>query len=380
MGTPEPLPDCSRAARAQPREGARASAVRRMVASAGAALALLVPTSCGSDPGSDGRPVVVATTAMVGDVATALGAGHFGVTTLLGSGVDPHLYRPNRDDVARLLGADLVLTNGLHLEGRMGDTLGELATAQRRVVAFAELLLGEADPSLAPLSDPGAPGAAHDPHVWMDPLRWAHAAKALAPALVAALPEWRRETAGREVLEVALPSFVATAEALTEFARVAFATIPPKQRVLVTAHDAFRYLGDRFGLEVIGLQGLSTESEAGVRRIEELVDLLVTRRVPAVFVETSVPDRAVKALVEGARARGLEVAIGGELYSDAMGAPGTPEGTYVGMFAHNVATITRGLGGHVPGGSFEIWRSVAGGTRGEALAEDAPGPAEGGRR
>lgn len=318
------------------------------------------------DPTTDRK--VVATTAMVGDVVASLAGRHFAVETLLASGVDPHLYRPNRDDVARLMRADLVVSNGLHLEGRMGETFAGLATDTRRVVAFAELLLDEDDPTLALLGDPeaagpdGADASAHsafDPHAWMDPLRWARAAERLAPTLIELAPADRRDEVRGDVLELTLPNFQATAEALVAFGNVCFTSIPKKQRVLVTAHDAFRYLGERFDLEVLGLQGISTESEAGMRRIEELVDLLVLRRIPAVFVESSVSDRAVKALVEGARARGHEVVIGGELYSDAMGKPGTYEGTYVGMIAHNITTITRGLGGRVPGGSFEIWRAVA---------------------
>jgi len=332
------------------------------------ALALLAGCAPASD--APAGPRVIATTAMVGDVVATLCGEHLAVETLLGSGVDPHLYRPNRDDVARLMGADLVVASGLHLEGRMGDTLAGLATDTRRVVAFAELLLGETEASLALLGDPDAAAAdptgtkdpahlAYDPHAWMDPLRWARAAELLAPTLVELAPAERRDAVRRDILDSTLPSFRATAAALVAFGDACFATIPKKQLVLVTAHDAFRYLGARFGLEVLGLQGLSTESEAGMRRIEELVDLLVERRIPAVFVESSVPDRAVKALVEGALARGHEVVIGGELFSDAMGKPGTVEGTYVGMIAHNITTITRGLGGRVPGGSFEIWRSVA---------------------
>jgi manganese/zinc/iron transport system substrate-binding protein len=347
----------------------RATALGRGLAPwcAAALLAACSPSSEGAgrteDPTTDRR--VITTTAMVGDVVASLAGDHFAVETLLGSGVDPHLYRPNRDDVARLMRADLVVSSGLHLEGRMGETLAGLASDTRRVVAFAELLLDERDPELALLGDPeatageGAPHTAYDPHAWMDPLRWARAAELLAPTLVELAPAEHRDEVRRDVLESTLPRFRASADALVAFGNVCFASIPKKQRVLVTAHDAFRYLGERFGLEVLGLQGLSTESEAGMRRIEELVDLLVQRRIPAVFVESSVPDRAVKALVEGARARGHVVDIGGELHSDAMGEPGTYEGTYVGMIAHNITTITRGLGGRVPGGSFEIWRSVA---------------------
>lgn len=351
---------------------------RRGLGLRGLACGVLALTGCGPDAPPDLRPRVVATTAMIGDVVGVLAGDVLAVETLLGPGVDPHLYRPNRDDVAQLLGAALVVHNGLHLEGRMGETLAGLPdpSGARRVVAFAELLQGEG-PELGLLGDPAANGAL-DPHAWMDPLRWGRAAERLAPELVALVPEPTRAAARDVVLDGNLPRFLESCERLVEFGDVCFATIPERSRVLVTAHDAFRYLGARFGLEVIGLQGISTESEAGVRRIEELVDLLVERKVPAVFVESSVPDRAVRSLVEGALAQGHAVAIGGELYSDAMGATGSREATYVGMLAHNITTITRGLGGRVPGGSFEIWRSVRQGRADvdawDDLRPDAPRP------
>lgn len=325
------------------------------------AVGALLVAACGQAAQPDPRPRVVTTTAMIGDVVRHLAGEHLAVASLFGSGVDPHLYRANRDDVARLMRADLVLYNGLHLEGRMGDTLAGLADGTRRVLAYAEPLALETDPGYALLGDPAqgdrALGAsnssAHDPHVWLDPMRWARAAEALAPRLAELVP-----AASHDIVDIALPGFVASANALVDFGHACFASIPVERRVLVTAHDAFRYLGQRFNLEVVGLQGISTESEAGVRRIEEVVDLLVQRRIPAVFVESSVPDRAVRSLLEGAGARGHAVTIGGELYSDAMGKAGTREGTYVGMVAHDIETITLGLGGRVPGGSFEIWRSV----------------------
>ncbi len=326
------------------------------------ALLWTAATGCGSEaPPPAGPPRVAATTAMIGDVVTVLGAGQLEVRTLMGPGVDPHLYRPTREDMAVLLDAGLVLHNGLHLEGRMGEALAGLAGPGRRVAAFAELL-GNEPPSgssggLGLFADPEAEGA-FDPHAWMDPLRWARAAELVAPLLAELAPEARRAAFQRELLDTAVPSFRATAEALVDFGALCFGSVPQERRVLVTAHDAFRYFGERFGLEVHGLQGLSTESEAGLKRVEDLVELLVRRRIPAVFAESSVPSRAVEALIEGARARGHEVALGGELFADAMGAPGTPEGTYIGMLAHNIVVITRALGGSVPGGDFETWRAV----------------------
>jgi manganese/zinc/iron transport system substrate-binding protein len=142
-------------------------------------------------------------------------------------------------------------------------------------------------------------------------------------------------------------------EALDAYARQVLGSIPEGQRVLVTAHDAFNYMARAYGLEVRGVQGISTESEAGVKDIEDLVGFLVERRIPAVFVETSVSDKNVRALVEGARARGHQVVVGGQLFSDAMGTAGTYEGTYIGMIDHNVTTITRALGGEAPEHGFQ---------------------------
>lgn len=277
------------------------------------------------------RPLVVATTAMVADLARGVGGGALAVESLMGEGVDPHLYRPTRADIARLLRADLVLANGLRLEGRMTEVL-ERASTGRPVVAVAEAL-----PRAALRRHPDYPDAA-DPHVWMDPVLWADCAAPVAAAVARLGPDPAPGLAALRARHAEVAAYAARA----------FAPIPAAARLLVTAHDAFAYFGARFGLEVASIQGLSTEAEASLARIEALVAQIAERRVGAVFPETSVPDRAVRALIEGAGARGQRVALGGALFSDSMGRPGTYRGTYEGMMDHNITTIARALGGDAP--------------------------------
>ena len=220
--------------------------------------------------------------------------------------------------------------------GRMGDVLDRVRAAGKPVVLMAESL-----PRDQLRTNPDYPDAA-DPHVWMDPTLWGEAAGAVAEGLSRLVPD------GREGFADNLARFRARCARLDAYARAATGTIPANARVLVTAHDAFSYFGARYGLEIESIQGISTDSEANLAGIEALVRKLVERRVPAVFAETSVPDRAVRALIEGAGARGQRVTLGGNLFSDAMGRAGTYEGTYEGMIDHNVTTITRALGGQVP--------------------------------
>ena len=278
------------------------------------------------------RAQVVTTTAMLADAVRAIAPVGVATTALMGEGVDPHLYRPTRADTQRLLSADLVVLNGHRLEGRMEEVLARLSRAGRRVLALAETL-----PRARLRTHPEYPDAA-DPHIWMDPLLWADA----AAALPAALAPWARDA------QAGLDAYRARMQRLHDYAATAFAAVPPAQRVLVTAHDAFGYFGARYGLELDSIQGISTESEASLSRIEALVAMLVSRRVPAIFAETSVPDRAMRALIEGAAARGHRVRLGGTLFSDSMGRPGSYTGTLEGMLDHNITTIARALGGAAP--------------------------------
>lgn len=278
----------------------------------------------------------VATVGMVADIVRGVGGDRVEVISLMGSGVDPHLYKPTRTDIQRLLDADIVFYNGLLLEGRMTDALVRTASAGKRVHAVTEALEEEY------LLEPEEFAGHHDPHVWMDPRAWAAAVEVVRDHLIAA------DSAHASEYETNAAVTIARIVELDAYAERVLGSVPEGQRVLVTAHDAFNYFGRRYGFEVVGIQGISTESEAGVRDIERLVDLLVTRKIPAVFVESTVSRRNIDALRAGARARGHEVIVGGTLYSDAMGPDGAYEGTYIGMIDHNVTTIARALGGDAP--------------------------------
>jgi manganese/zinc/iron transport system substrate-binding protein len=282
------------------------------------------------------QPRALSTVGMVGDLVREIGGDRIRAETLINEGVDPHLFRPTRADTARLLGADILFANGHRLEGRMGDVLARAAANGKPVVMVAESL-----PRASLRANPEYPDAA-DPHVWMDPVLWAEAASSIAVGLSRLLPE------SGTVFQANLATLRQRLAALHDYGARVMASIPPRQRLLVTAHDAFGYFAARYGLEVDSIQGLSTESEANLARIEAIVRGLVDRRIPAVFAETSVPDRAVRALMEGAGARGQRVALGGTLFSDSMGKPGTYEGTYHGMLDHNFTTIARALGGEAP--------------------------------
>lgn len=278
---------------------------------------------------------VVATTGMIADAARQVGGDHVEVRALMGPGVDPHSYRQTRTDILAMTRADLVLWHGLYLEAQMEDFFRDLAR-KRNVVAVAEGL------PRAVLRGHDDYEDKFDPHVWMTPVLWKEVVKQVQTALTAARPEAAEDFAENAV------AHLADLEQLAEFAHKSMAAVPLSNRVLLTAHDAFGYFGDTYGLEVLGIQGISTESEAGLNRISALVDLLVERGVTAVFVESSVSDRNIRALVEGAASRGHEVRIGGELFSDAMGPDGTYEGTYIGMIDHNVTVIAGALGADVP--------------------------------
>ncbi|NYZ12611.1 zinc ABC transporter solute-binding protein [Azospirillum sp. RWY-5-1] len=308
---------------------------RRAMLAGGAALSAtaLLPLQSAA---AQGGFTALATTGMVGDILRHLVGDRGRVEVLLGSGVDPHTYKLTRADIGRLMGADIVVYNGLLLEGKMTDALVRVASSGRPVLAVTEDL-GD-DYLLSPKEFEGQ----YDPHVWMDVGGWIRATAKALERLTAFRP------ADADAFAANAAAYTATLRDLDAYARRVLGSVEPQRRVLVTAHDAFGYFGRAYGFEVLGIQGISTESETGLRRIQELVDTLVTRNIPAVFVETTVSDRNVRALVEGSAARGHRVAIGGALFSDAMGAPGSYEGTYVGMIDHNVTTIARALGGAVP--------------------------------
>ena len=279
---------------------------------------------------------IVTTVGMITDVVKEVAGDRANVTGLIGEGVDPHLYNPTRSDVVQLSEADVVFYNGLQLEGKMIDVLIRVARDGTSVRAVTEAILEEGDYVMVDEADH------FDPHVWMDVQGWMQA----VPVVVATLSAY--DPAHAEQYEKNGEGYLERLRDLEAYARRSFESIPENRRVLITAHDAFTYLGRAYGIEVRGIQGISTESEAGLKDIESLIQFLVDREIPAVFVETSVADKNVRALVEGSRARGHDLKIGGSLFSDAMGQAGTYEGTYIGMLDHNITTITRALGGEAP--------------------------------
>jgi len=277
-------------------------------------------------------PMKVGTTVgMVADIVREVAGDKAEVKNIIGSGVDPHVYNPTRSDVAILLKSDIIFYSGLLLEGQMTDILVKVSR-RRPVYAVTELLKKEYLIHDAQTNH-------HDPHVWMDVQGWMKAVDVVTDALTAFDPP------NKDYYIKNAQQYHEQLRQLDDYARRAIASIPDRQRVLVTAHDAFNYMRRAYGIEVLGIQGISTESEAGIKDINRIVDVLVKRQIPAVFVESSVSDKNVKALIEGAGSRGHQVRIGGELFSDAMGPPGTYEGTYIGMIDHNVTVIAAALGG-----------------------------------
>lgn len=309
------------------------------VVAALAALVLLLAACTGEEAQTDqprSYPIsVVATTGMIADIAAHVGGDRTNVHPLMGSDIDPHLYRPTRSDVARMQRADIIFYNGLMLEGRMGDTLVQMART-RPVFAVSEAV----DESL--LLEDDEYEEAFDPHLWMDVSLWMRAVDVVVNALSEFDPD------GAAEYRANADAYLAQLEELDAYVHEIMASIPENRRILITAHDAFGYFGDAYGVEVLGVQGISTESEAGLEDVNRLVNYIVENDVRAVFAETTVPDRAMMAIIEGAAARGHRVELGGELYSDAMGAPGSYEGTYIGMIDHNATTVVRALGGTAP--------------------------------
>lgn len=273
---------------------------------------------------------VVATTGMLADAIQNIGKDRVRVTALMGPGVDPHGYRQTHADITRLTRADIVIYHGLHLEAQLAHLLQDLAR-HKTVVALAEAL-----PREQLLADEDNPEF-HDPHIWMDPTLWQQLVLAARDTLIS------KDPAGKKTYTQNATDYVKQIADMNTRVSEMLHAVPPSGRVLVTAHDAFRYFGRAFGYEVLAIQGISTESEASLHKIEQLVQTLVQRKIPAVFVESSVPEQNVRALTEGAAARGHRVKIGGELYSDAMGLPDTPEGNYIGMIEHNARVISTAL-------------------------------------
>jgi manganese/zinc/iron transport system substrate-binding protein len=283
-------------------------------------------------PEAEGRqtPIrVVTTVAMLEEIVRTVGGDRVEVQALMGPGVDPHLYRATARDTERLDQAELIVAVGLHLEGKLNDILARQTQRGKTVV-----MAGETIPESMRLK---VEAGKDDPHIWHDPIRWQEVVDPIREALTKLDPEHADEFTSRA------EDYIRALNELDGEAELALKDIPEERRVLITAHDAFRYFGDRYKIEVRGIQGINTASEASARDIMELADFIVARKIRAIFVESSVPPATIEALQTAVRAQGHQVAIGPSLYSDAMGTPGTPEGNYIGMFRHNIKAISEAL-------------------------------------
>lgn len=277
------------------------------------------------------RPIrVVATTGMVGDLVRNVGGERVRVIALMGPGVDPHLYKASERDVTRLAEADVVFYNGLHLEGKMVEVF-ERMQGRVKTVAVTDPI----DRALL-LAPPEFEGA-YDPHIWFDVTLWMKTVDQVRDTLIEMDPDHA------DLYRANAQRYLAELEVLHAYVRAQAEKVPPDQRVLVTAHDAFNYFGRAYGFEVRGLQGISTATEAGTADVQALARFIAERRIPAIFVESSVPQRNIEAVQAAVRARGFDVKIGGELHSDSLGDPDSPEGTYTGMVRANIDTVVGAL-------------------------------------
>jgi len=284
-----------------------------------------------SPPSENDHPFrIVTTTGMIKDAVKNLVQGRAQVVALMGPGVDPHLYKASQGDLGKLTQADMVFYNGLHLEGKMGEVLEKLGRL-KPVIAVSE----EIDPNR--LRSPPEFKGAYDPHIWFDVRLWKEAVKRMGKGLM------QHDPANASFYEENLQHYLAVLDTLHENVLKKIQTLPASERNMITAHDAFGYFGQAYGMEVHGLQGISTVSDFGLKDITNLVNFIQEKKIKAIFVETSVSPRSIEAVVEGCNQKGWPVKIGGKLYSDAMGEEGTFEGTYVGMVTTNVNTLVNAL-------------------------------------
>jgi manganese/zinc/iron transport system substrate-binding protein len=271
---------------------------------------------------------IVTTTGIIEDAVKNVAGKEAKVVSLMGPGVDPHLYKATQGDLEKLTTADVVFYNGLHLEGKMGEVLEKLGRT-KNVVAIAAAI---PEDRLRTVAD-----GIHDPHIWFNVDLWKEAVKQIATTLSSV------DSARATLYNSNATRYLAQLDSLHTSTSARIKSIPEQQRVLITAHDAFGYFGDAYGVEVRGLQGISTVSEFGLKDVTELVNFIIDRKIKAIFVETSVSEKSINAVIEGCQQKNWNVKIGGSLYSDAMGQPNTPEGTYIGMVTRNVETIVTSL-------------------------------------
>ena len=287
--------------------------------------------SCKKEAKKNGKLQVVTTTTMITDLVKNLGGNKIDVQGLMGAGVDPHLYKASEGDVSKLFNADVIVYNGLHLEGKLEDVFEKMRQQNRKTIAVSDAI----DKNTLIGSEYFASN--YDPHIWFDITNWEIITQYITDKfceLDADNSEAYKTNGANYLKKLASLKIVITEEVNS---------LPLEKRILVTAHDAFNYFGKEFQFNVVGLQGLSTATEAGVKDVQRLASFIEEKNVNAIFVESSVPKRTVEALQEAVRAKGKEVAIGGTLYSDALGSIGTMEATYIGMYKHNVKIIVSSL-------------------------------------
>ncbi len=288
--------------------------------------------SCGKlkeKPHSTGKIRVTTTTTMLTDLVKTIGGDKVEVTGLMGEGVDPHLYSASAGDIEKLANADVIVYGGLHLEGKMTDVFEKLSTLDKAILNVGIKL----DKKKVHLID----GKTPDPHVWFNTEMWETEARAVAVEL------GKFDAKNKDYYMKNFENYKIQLDELTNYVKKRIEEIPPKSRVLVTAHDAFNYFGEQFGLEVRAIQGVSTDSETGTKNISDLANFIAERNIKAVFVESSVPKKSIEALQEAVKARGKEIKIGGELYSDSLGDKQHNAETYIKTVKANADTIVNAL-------------------------------------
>jgi len=294
-------------------------------------LALLISaTACSNETVDNGKVTIVTTTTMLEDMAKTIGGDYVNVEALMGPGIDPHLYKASAGDVSLMQNADLVVYSGLHLEGKMGEIFENLESTDKHIVMIAKNL-----PEEKIITDEST--GAHDPHIWFDVALWEKASYNLLQGIIEVDPEHESEYVLNH------QKYIKDLQDLDSYIHTQIATIPEESRVLITAHDAFKYFGKAYGMKVLGLQGISTSSEAGTGDVTALANYIVENQIKAIFVESSVPKKNIEALQEAVSAQGFDVEIGGELYSDSLGSTGSDAETYIGTVKANVDTIVGAL-------------------------------------
>lgn len=293
--------------------------------------------SCSTDEGSEKNTSgkekinIVATTGMITDITRIVGGDRVEVSGLMGPGVDPHLYKASAGDVSLLSGADLIFYNGLHLEGKMSEVFEQMKKRGITTVAVTDNI------DRGVLQTPPEYEGNYDPHVWFDVTMWMSAVEKVRDSLI------EKDPARADYYRSNAESYLEQLSDLNRYVKTRVSEVPKDKRVLITAHDAFNYFGRAYGFTVIGLQGISTQSEAGTQDVQNLAAFIVENSIPAIFIESSVPPKYIEAVQAAVKAKGFDVKLGGELFSDALGNPGTPEGHYIGMVRHNIDTIVNAL-------------------------------------